>query len=149
MNKNVNELKHKFTNTLMKSGNKKTVEKVLIKSFKLIQKLNRKNNKNLIKNSIINSTLTFKLSKQSKKKGKRKLNKEIPSFIKKDTTRTLLALNCLVTSASKNNEINHFYKKLSQEILDSSFNKGKAIEKKNEIQKQVLMQKRYLLNFRW
>ena len=141
MNKNGNELKQKFTNTLMKSGNKKTAEKVLIKSFKLIQKLNRKNNKNLIKNSIINSTLTFKLSKQSKKKGKRKLNKEIPSFIKKDTTRTLLAF--------KNNEINHFYKKLSQEILDSSFNKGKAIEKKNEIQKQVLMQKRYLLNFRW
>ena len=143
------ELKQKLINAGMKHGKKKTVEKILIKSLKLIQKYNKKNHKNLIKDSIINSTPTFKINTQSKKRGKRKMNKEIPTFIKKDSLRTSSSLNFLLSSALKNKELKTFYKKITQEILESSINKSKSIEKKTEIQKQVLMQKRYLLNFRW
>lgn len=143
------ELKQKLTNAIMKQGQKKTAEKILIKSLKLIQKSNKKNYKNLIKESIINTTPTFKINKQSSKRGKRKVKKEIPSFIKKDSLRTMLSVNFLISNSFKNKELNNFYKKMSQEIIKTSFQKSKSIEQKTEIQKQVLMKKRYLLNFRW
>jgi ribosomal protein S7 len=147
--KNNTELKQKLTNAIMKHGKKKTAEKILIKSLKLIQKSSKKNHKTLIKESIINATPTFKINKQSRKRGKRKIEKEIPAFIKKDSLRTVLSVNFLVSASLKNNELNNFYKKMTQEILETSFQKSKSIEQKTEMQKQVLMQKRYLLKFRW
>jgi ribosomal protein S7 len=147
--KNSVGLKQKLTNAIMKQGKKKTAEKILIKSLKLIQKSNKKSHKNLLKESIINTTPTFKINNQSSKRGKRKVNKEIPAFVKKDSLRTMLSVNFLVLASLKNKELNSFYKKMSQEIIKTSFQKSKAIEQKTEIQKQVLMQKRYLLNFRW
>ena len=50
--KNSIELKQKLINAIMKQGKKKTAEKILIKSLKLIQKSNKKNHKNLIKESL-------------------------------------------------------------------------------------------------
>ena len=133
----------------MKHGKKKTAEKNLLKSLKLIQKFNKKNHKNLIKDSILNVTPTFKINKQSSKRGKRKTEKEIPAFIKKDSLRTVLAVNFLVTASLKNKDLKTFYRKLAQEIIETSVQKSKSIEQKTEMQKQVLLQKRYLLKFRW
>lgn len=147
--KNNLELKQKFTNAMMKHGKKKTAEKVLIKSLKLIQKFNKKNHKNLIKDSIINATPTFKINKQSSKRGKRKVEKEIPAFVKKDSLRTVLSVNFLITASLQNKDSKTFYKKLAEEVLETSFQKSKSIEQKTEIQKRVLIQKRYLLKFRW
>nr|YP_010377363.1 ribosomal protein S7 [Nitzschia dissipata]QYB23050.1 ribosomal protein S7 [Nitzschia dissipata] len=147
--KNNIELKQKLTNAIMKHGKKKTAEKILIKSLKLIQKSNKKNYKNLIKESIINSTPTFKINRQSSKRGKRKMEKEIPAFVKKDSLRTVLSFNFLLSASLKNKDLNNFYRKMSQEIIETSFQKSKSIEQKTEMQKQVLMQKRYLLKFRW
>ena len=118
-------------------------------SLKLIQKFNKKNHKNLIKDSIINVTPTFKINKQSSKRGKRKVEKEIPAFVKKDSLRTVLSVNFLVSASLKNKELKTFYKKLAQEVIETSLQKSKSIEQKTEMQKQVLMQKRYLLKFRW
>ena len=143
------ELKKKFANSMMKNGNKETIEKILKKSLKLVQKTSKKNYINLLKHSIINSTPTFKINEQSKKKGKRKTKKEIPIFIKGELNRITSSLNFLIFSSYKNHELNNFYKKVSKEIVETSLQKSKSIEQKNEIQKQVLMQKRYLLNFRW
>jgi ribosomal protein S7 len=147
--KNNLELKQKLTNAMMKHGKKKTAEKILIKSLKLIQKLNKKNHKNLIKDSIINVTPTFKINKQSSKRGKRKVEKKIPAFVKKNSLRTVLSVNFLVSASLKNKDLKTFYGKLAQEVIETSFQKSKSIEQKTEIQKEVLMQKRYLLKFRW
>lgn len=147
--KNNLELKQQLTNAIMKHGKKKTAEKILIKSLKLIQKFNKKNHKNLIKDSIINSTPTFKINKQSSKRGKRKTKKEIPAFVKKDYLRTVLSVNFLVSTSLKNKDLKTFYRKLTQEIIETSLQKSKSIEQKTELQKQVLMKKRYLLQFRW
>lgn len=147
--KNNLELKQKLTNAMMKHGKKKTAEKILIKSLKLIQKFNKKNHKNVIKNSIINVTPTFKINKQSSKRGKRKVEKEIPAFVKKDSLRTVLSVNFLISASLKNKDSKTFYKKLTQEVIETSFQKSKSIEQKTEMQKQILMQKRYLLKFRW
>jgi ribosomal protein S7 len=149
LKKNSCELKQKLINLIMKDGKKETVEKILTKSLKLVQKSNKKNHKNLIKNSVINSTPIFKINKQSKKRGKRKMNKEIPAFIKKSSLRTSSAINFLVSESLKNKELKNFHKKITQEIIESAYNKSKSVEQKNEVQKQVLMQKRYLLNFKW
>ena len=147
--KNNLELKQKLINAMMKHGKKKKAEKNLIKSLKVIQKFNKKNHKNLLKDSIINVTPTFKINKQSSKRGKRKTEKEIPAFVKKDSLRTVLAVNFLVTAALKNKDFKTFYRKLAQEVIETSVQKSKSIEQKTEMQKQVLMQKRYLLKFRW
>ena len=147
--KNNLELKQKLINDIMKHGKKKTAEKNLLKSLKLIQKFNKKNHKNLIKDSILNVTPTFKINKQSSKRGKRKTEKEIPAFNKKDSLRTVLAVNFLVTASLKNKDLKTFYRKLAQEIIETSVQKSKSIEQKTEMQKQVLLQKRYLLKFRW
>jgi len=142
-------LKHKLTNLIMRDGRKKTVEKILIKSLKLLQKNNKKNHKNLLKNSIVNSTPTFKMTKQAKKKGKRKMNQEVPAFIKSDSLRINSAINFLISSSLKNKNNSHFYKRITHEIIDSFSNKGNSLERKTDLQNQVLKQKRYLLNFRW
>ena len=143
------ELKQKIINSIMKNGNKKTAEKIIKKSLKLIQKSDKKNYINLLKHSIINSTPTFKINVQSKKRGKRKTKKEIPTFIGNNSLRIIAALNFLTENSLKNKELNGFYKKITNEIIETASPKSKSIEQKNEIQKQVLMQKRYLANFRW
>ena len=148
MKKNI-ELKQKIVNSIMKNGNKKTAEKILKKSLKLIQKKDKKNHISLLKHSIINSTPTFKINVQSKKRGKRKTKKEIPTFIRTDSERIISSFNILTENSLRNKAINGFYKKIANEVLETAVQKGKSIEQRNEIQKQVLMQKRYLANFRW
>ena len=149
MTKNNINLKQKIINSMMKNGEKKTIEKILKKSLKLIQKYDKKNHLNILKHSIINSTPIFKINVQSKKRGKRKVKKEIPTFINKNILRIVASFNFLSENALKNKDLNCFYQKITKEIIDSSLQKSRSIEQKNEIQKQVLLQKRYLLNFRW
>jgi len=97
----------------------------------------------------MNVTPTFKINKQSSKRGKRKVEKEIPAFVKNDSLRTVLSANFLVSASLKNKDLKTFYRKLAQEVIKTSLQKSKSMEQKTEIQKQVLMQKRYLLKFRW
>jgi ribosomal protein S7 len=133
----------------MSCGNKKTGEKILLKSFKLIQKSTNKNSTNLLQQAVINSTPTFKVNQQLVKKGKRKSQKDIPTFIINDSLRTVLSLKFIKSTSSQNQEFKGFYKKLAEEILAASSNKSKSVEKKNELHKQILMNKRYLVKFRW
>ena len=133
----------------MKNGNKKTVEKFLLKSLKLLQKSSFKQHTNLIQLAVLNSTPTFKLNKQSVKRGKRKSKKDVPAFIKTDSLRTTLSIKCLKNASIKRQNVTGFAKNFSQEILDASELKGQSIEKKNELQKQILINKRYLFKFRW
>lgn len=142
-------LKAKIVNSLMKNGKKKTGEKVLLKSLKLLQKSTTKNSKDLIQLAIINSTSTFKLNEQVVKKGKRKVTKRTPSFILNDSLRIMTSLKSIKRVVSKTQGSEFFYSKLAKEILASSQFQGQVIETKNELQKQILLNKRYLSKFRW
>jgi ribosomal protein S7 len=142
-------LRNKVVNTLMKSGRKKTGEKILLKFVKSLQKSTDKNSKVLLQLAIINSTSTFKLNEQSIKKGKRKAKKNIPAFIISDSLRITTALKLIVKVSAKNKNSNSFYQSLMAEILSSSASKGQSIDQKNELQKQILINKRYLSKFRW
>ena len=142
-------LKTKIINSLMINGEKKTGEKILVKFLKNLQKSTNKNYKSLIQLAIINSTPTFKLNEQVVKKGKRKSIKSTPSFILNDSLRITTSLKSMKKIISKNNNSNHFYISLVKEILASTQLKSSVVDKKNELQKQVLLNKRYLSKFRW
>jgi ribosomal protein S7 len=105
--------------------------------------------KTLVQLAIINTTSTFKLNEQIVKKGKRKVIRITPSFITSDSLRLTTSLKLLRNAASKNQKAGHFYEKLANEILASFIQKSQAVDKKNEIQKQILINKRYLSKFRW
>ena len=142
-------LKSKIINTLMKSGKKTTGEKILLKSLKSLQKSTDKNFKILLHSAIINSASAFKVNEQAVKRGKRKAIKSIPSFIISDSLRVTTALKLLTKISTKNKSSDFLYKKLMTEILSSSALKGQSVDQKNEIQKQILVNKRYLSKFRW
>lgn len=142
-------LKTKIVNTLMLSGKKNTGEKILLKFSKKLQKLSNKHAKKLVQLAIINSTSTFKLNEQIVKKGKRKAVRHIPSFITTDSLRIMISLKSIKRSATKTKTSNQFYENFVNEILMASSLKGHSVEKKTELQKQILANKRYLANFRW
>ena len=142
-------LKNKIINTLMKSGRKTTGEKILLKSVKSLQKSTDKNLKLLLHSAIVNSSSAFKVNEQAVKKGKRKAIKSVPSFIISDSLRITNALKLLTKTSTKNKSSNPLYKKLVAEIFSSSALRGQSIDQKNEVQKQILVNKRYLSKFRW
>jgi len=142
-------LKAKIVNTLMISGKKKTGEKILLKFAKLLQKSSNKNFKNLVQLAIINSTPTFKLNEQVVKKGKRKSVRSTPSFITSDSLRIMASLKLIINAVNKSKTSTSFYETLANEVLASSAAKSQAVDKKNELQKQILINKRYLSKFRW
>ena len=142
-------LKTKIVNSFMINGEKKTSEKILLKALKALQKSTNKNSKDLLQRFIINSTSTFKLNEQVVKKGKRKVTKSTPSFILNDSLRISTSLKSIKKVIRKSKQSNLFYSRLAEEILSSSELKGQVVEKKNELQKQILLNKRYLSKFRW
>jgi ribosomal protein S7 len=148
--KNRSNIKNKIINLIMLNGEKKTSEKVLISSFKELQKNSKKQSKKLIQLAIIFSTPIFKLHKISNKKQKKRNKKirEIPAFMSKPMSRISKAIKLILSSAITNKDY-MFYKKLKQEILLASQSKGIAIELKNNIQKQVLLKKYLFKYYRW
>lgn len=68
-------LKNRIINIFMKNGKKRTSEKILLRSSKLLQKSSSKNFQNLVQLAIINTTSAFKINEQVMKKGKRKSKK--------------------------------------------------------------------------
>lgn len=143
------DLKTKFVNTLMVKGKKKTGEKILLRFAKRLQKSSTKNFKTLIQLAIVNSTPTFKLNEQIVKKGKRKAVRITPSFILNDFLRIQSSLKLIKTTVSKNKKSAPFYETLANEILSSATLKSQTVDKKNDLQRQVLLNKRYLSKFRW
>ena len=151
MKKNLQEtsLKTKIVNSFMINGEKKTSEKILLKALKSLQKSTNKNSKYLLQLFLINSTSTFKLNEQVVKKGKRKVTKSTPSFILDDSLRISTSLKSIKKVLRRSKQSNSFYSRLAEEIAASIELKGQVVEKKNELQKQILLNKRYLSKFRW
>lgn len=142
-------LKNKIINSFMSNGQKETCEKILTKTLKNLQRSNNKNYKNILQLFILTLTPIFKLNTQSKKRGKKKNIVFTPYLIPDNELRVNFALKLLRSTLLKNKKT-EFSKDLTQEILTSILlSQSSSIEKKGEIQKQVLAQKRYFYKFRW
>jgi ribosomal protein S7 len=144
------EVKNKIINHLMVSGKKETGEKILLKSLKEIQKDSKKQSQELVKLGIMYSTPTFKLHRIENKKQKKRNKKarEIPAFISDKKARISLAIKFILATLKKKKSSN-FHIKLKQELLANAQYKGSAIQIKNELQKQVLMNKHFFAYYRW
>jgi ribosomal protein S7 len=66
-----------------------------------------------------------------------------------DSLRIITALKLIKKVSAKNKSANYFYQSLVKEILASSVSKSQSVDQKNELQKQILINKRYLSKFRW
>lgn len=142
------KIKLKLINHLLKNGNKQTCENILLKSLKNIQKDSLKSYKKVLKIAITNSASIFRIIKLKQKKRKKKSVKEIPAFILNNFERISWSLKVILTYSKKQNA-NNFYKKLKQEIIINSKNKGNSVDQKTDLHKQILPKKRLLLYFRW
>lgn len=149
LNKKILFLKDKTVNEFMESGKKPTGEKILLKFVKSFQKQNRKNFKSLLQFAIINATPVFSVNTQVVKKGKKKAINEVPIFLSNHSIRIRNSLKFFKQSATKEKKTSHFYKLLSKEVLNSSKLNSVSITEKNDLQKQVLKNKRYWSNFKW
>lgn len=144
------ETKNKIIANIMNNGSKKTSESILFKSFKKLQKTSKKQSKKVFQLAIINSTPVFKLHKIENKKQRKKNRKvrEIPAFISNLNSRTSIAIKFILSSIEQKKS-KKFYKQLNQEVLTTAQSKGNSIERKNTLQKQVLLKKHLFKYFRW
>lgn len=143
------KLKEKILNHIFKNGKKKTSEKILVKSFKSIQKIQKKSHIEITKLAIINSTPTFRIIKlKNNKRKKKKSAKEIPTFLSAYIYRTSWALKYLTKTLSSKIS-NKYHVQLKQEILLNTENQGNAAKLKNELHNQTLKNKKYLKYYRW
>jgi small subunit ribosomal protein S7 len=142
------DIKSKIINHLMLDGRKKTSEKILLKSFKELQKYSKKQPKKLVELAIIFSTPIFKIHKIMNKKRKKKNIKEIPTLITTKKARISLAIKFILNTL-KNKRSNSFYLEFHKEILTHMKNEGSAIQVKNETQKQALLKKHFFSYYRW
>jgi len=145
------ETRNKITNLLTVSGQKCTGEKILLESIKELQKDSKKQHHELLKLALVHSIPILKLHEISNKKRKNKRKakvKQIPAFIPYIKKSIALAIRLIVTS-TKSKSPDMFFTKLKQEILLSAQSKGFSVNKKNELQQQVLLHARLFKYYRW
>ena len=143
------EIKNKLINYLMSNGRKETSEKILLKSFKELQKNSTKNPAKLLKLALINTTPVFRIYKFKHKKKKKYVITEIPIFIFNKNLRTSSSIKLILANLKKSEKIK-FHQKLKKEILLSATNnKASTVQVKNKLQKSVLMKRRYFFYYRW
>jgi ribosomal protein S7 len=142
------ELKEKIINHFMKNGKKTISEKILLNSLKELQKISLKQSEELIKNAVINSLPVFKINKIENKKQKKKKNKikEIPFFIVNNKSRISLSVKLIIESLKKQS---YFFKDFNKEILLNNQQKGNSVQLNTELQKKVILNKRYFRFYRW
>jgi len=143
------KLREKFINHLLKNGNKKTCEKVLLKSFKELQKKTKKPFKTVVKLSIINLTPVFRIiTLKNKKSKKQKFSKEVPMFVTKEMERISWGIKYLLYFTKSFYSLKT-YKKLHHEILSTVTGKGETAKTKIDYHKKAVFKKRFLSHFRW
>ena len=141
-------IKHKIFNHLMINGNKETCEKTFLKSSKILQKSLLKNYQELIKIGIVNTSPTINVKQVKLKKGKKKNIKEYPFVLDSENRISIAIKFILETVKKKENKPFYLYTNLKQEIIANSQNDSNAIKKKNDLQKNTLLKKRYVF-YRW
>lgn len=136
--------KQKIFNRLINKGNKQTAEKTLLKSFKLMQKLEpKKDTKNILKLAVVNTSPSLYV-KNIKRKKKRTI--EFP-FLLKLNLRLSYGIKFLITS-TKSNTQNPFYENFTFELLNSSKKNSVSFKRKSELHKEAFLKKKFA-NYRW
>lgn len=137
-------LKKKIFNQIMSNGNKPTSEKIILKSLKQIQKIHTKKKfDELLKLGLINSSPIVYLKHI---KRKRKQTIEFP-FLLQFNSRLFYGIKFILNNCKSKNS-NSFYKQLELELINSSKNLSKSVEKKKNLHQQAFLKKKFA-NYRW
>jgi ribosomal protein S7 len=144
------KINSKLTNCLIINGKKSKSEKIILSSFKKLQKNHFKSSKTLLKLALIYNIPIFKIHTivQKKKKKKKQKAKIIPAFITHKFSRISFSIRSLIKTAQKEKK-EAFFKKFIKEILLASQNKSAVSEQKKEIQKQASKHRRLFKYYRW
>ena len=131
------KLKTTIVKALIISGNKRIVEKIVLKSVKFQQKSTYKNCRSLMHFIIISSAPIIKLSQYNFKKGKKIVIKTIPLFLENSFFRIKQSLKLMKYFTNINKRLKFIYKYFALSTLQL-----KLLNTKNELvkQEQVKMQ---------
>ena len=142
-------IKKKLLNHLTKNGEKKTSEKILSKSLKKLQKTSIKPTKEILQTALISSTPIFKIHiiENKKQRKKNRKIKKIPYFITNNIFRISLAIKFIIKALQ--NKSKPFYNKFEAELLLISQQKGETLNIKKDLQKQVIINKKYFNFYKW
>jgi len=124
---------NKFIVSLMKNGRKYAAVGIAKKLLNSI-KMEGKNPYLVIYNAINNIKPLFSI--KVIRRGKRVIEK--PFLLIHENKKNSIAINWLVSSA-KQGKYNHFYKNLSDVLIEASENTGSAKNKQKELHKKVLL----------
>jgi len=146
------KIKDKLLNYLLKKGNKRTSEKILLKSIKELQKCSKKHSLDIIKVAISLSVPIFKIytfTDRKRKKRKKKVQKikRIPIFLMNKESRKSLALKFIANTKNKKQSKMHLL--LKNEFLLNAQNKGLAVQLKYELHKEASKYKNLIRYYRW
>jgi len=138
--------KFKLINFLLKKGKKQSAEKILLNSFKLLQKDNIKNINILLKSALINSApiLNVKTLKSARKQNKQIL---IPVFLSK-INRVLFSMKSLTENSKILNGSSSICENMKTEVLHSSLEQSKTVKTKKTIHKSAY-QNYTTAHYRW
>jgi len=143
-------MKLKFIKTillsnLMKNGIKNTSEKLLLKTFKLLQKGSfKKNFEDIIKLAIINNSPHVYV-KSVKRRKREPLT--VP-FLFNNSKKISYAVKFIVKECSLNKSTNTFQDKISSELFKSANFEGQSTKKTEELLKSAFINKKFS-NYRW
>ena len=141
MKKNI-YIKKKIINHLIIAGKKNTIEKILLKSIKELQKFSNKQSEKLIQLVIMLAMPVFKIFKRINKKRKKKIFKEIPTVILTKSAKISLAIKFILANFKEKK----FDANFKTEIL---LNMGSSIQLKNKTQKFVLLKRFFFSYYKW
>nr|YP_010377407.1 ribosomal protein S7 [Navicula tsukamotoi]QYB23094.1 ribosomal protein S7 [Navicula tsukamotoi] len=143
LKKSKNIFKKTLTSHVAKKGQKYTVEKILTKSLKQIQKQQKKNATNIIKTSLLNFIPAFRMIQLTNKQRRKKSIKQIPAFLSNNKSRSSWGLKNLTNfSPQETSKTNLLYKLNNQFLLTTT-----KIE--NNQQNELSNKKKYFKYYRW
>lgn len=134
-------IQSKIINHITLNGKKEISEKLVLQTFKELQRNSVKRFDKLVNVALVLSTPVFKTYKRVIKRRK-KFIRSTPALIKRKKARVSLSIRFILT-ALKNRQIKYFYKKLYEELILHLGNESAAIQMKNKIQEEVLLKKRF------
>ena len=140
-------IKNYIINSIIKCGKKSLSEKLLLKTFKEIQKHTKKNTKQLVKLAIIKQISIISIKELSNKKFRRRSKLVSIPYIIKSTNRIGLAVKLLTNKFSSINP-NNYTVNLKNRVIDSAIKKNENENIQLEKVKTAFFKKKFA-HFRW
>lgn len=136
-------LKTKIIKYILNEGNKRTSEKIFLKTLKSIQKSSNKDSKSIVKFSLIKVSPFLSIKKRKRKK---QVLIEIP-FLLKSSLRIFFTVKKILNVVKRKKE-NSFFFLFKHELLNSLIDNNEILKEKKEVYKKSFIKKAFA-HFRW